>query len=278
MKHYPIGVMISFEANTDLAEEIRKAKELGLDSCQLCIWNTAIYTEPTYTEYIKNMLSESDFRVSTLWAGWSGPREWNFTAGPATIGLVPEAYRFQRLQELKAASDFAARIGVDQIATHVGFIPENPDDPNFNGTVVALRNLCKYMKKKNQYFLFETGQETPITMLRTIQAIGADNIGINFDTVNLVLYGKANSLDALEIFGKYIKDTHIKDGFYPTDGMELGEQVPVGDGCVDIPAILRRMDELGYAGTFTIEREIIGEQQIKDIKQARDLILSVYDS
>ena len=133
------------------------------------------------------------------------------------------------------------------------------------------------MKANGQLFLFETGQETPVTMLRTIQAIGEENVGINFDTANLMLYGKANSTDAIETFGKYVRDTHIKDGFYPTDGMKLGKQVPVGEGKADIRAIIRGLDKVGYQGSFTIEREITGEQQIKDIIKARDILLKIYE-
>lgn len=272
MKSYPIGVMITCRRDTDLTLEIQKAKDLKLDSCQLCIWDTSLFLDDAYAAHVRDVIANADFRITTLWAGWSGPCEWNFTAGPATIGLVPAAYRFQRLQELKNASDFAEKIGVSLVATHVGFLPENPDDPDFNGTVAALRNLCQYMKAKKQFFLFETGQETPVTMLRTIQAIGTDNIGINFDTANLLLYGKGNALDALDVFGQYVMDTHIKDGFYPTDGMKLGRQVPVGEGKANVGAVVRKLDEIGYTGTFTIEREITGEQQTRDIAAARDLL------
>ncbi len=272
MKSYPIGVMITCRRDTDLTLEIQKAKDLELDSCQLSIWDTSLFLDDAYAAHVRDVIANADFRITTLWAGWSGPCEWNFTAGPATIGLVPAAYRFQRLQELKNASDFAEKIGVSLVATHVGFLPENPDDPDFNGTVAALRNLCQYMKAKKQFFLFETGQETPVTMLRTIQAIGTDNIGINFDTANLLLYGKGNALDALDVFGQYVMDTHIKDGFYPTDGMKLGRQVPVGEGKANVGAVVRKLDEIGYTGTFTIEREITGEQQTRDIAAARDLL------
>ena len=212
-------------------------------------------------------------KISAVWGGWSGPCEWNFIYGPSTIGLVPSAYRESRLNALKKASDLAEMIGVDKVITHVGFIPENPDHPDFAGTVGALRGLCRYMKTKGQTFLFETGQETPVTMLRTIQAIGLDNVGINFDTANLILYGKANTLDALDVFGKYVMDTHIKDGFYPTDGNALGKEVAVGQGKANIPAVVKKLKELNYTGAFTIEREISGDQQIADIKLARALLL-----
>ena len=268
-----IGAMVGYDTDVDILEKFRKNQELGINSCQICIWNVDIFRSDEHAEKIKAAIAETGINVSSLWAGWTGPCEWNFTAGPDTIGLVPVAYRFTRLNELKSASDFAEKIGVKQVVTHVGFIPENPSATEFNGTVAALRNLCGYMKKKGQHFLFETGQETPITLLRTIEAIGTGNLGVNLDTANPILYGKANPVDALDVFGKYVMDTHIKDGFYPTNGMYLGHEARAGDGKANIPEVVRKLIvEYGYEGPFTIEREISGEQQTADIIHAKKLL------
>lgn len=271
-----LGVLISCGPGTDVKAEFLRARSIGMSSCQLCVWNMKTYTDQKASE-INSALEQTGFEISTLWAGWSGPKEWNFTAGPATLGLVPAAYRGQRLAELHEASVFAEKIKVKQLATHVGFLPENPDDPNFIGTVAALRNLARAMEARGQYFLFETGQETPVTMLRTIQAIGTQNLGINFDTANLILYGKANSLDALEVFGKYVMDTHLKDGLYPTDGMKLGREVRLGQGRANIPAIVNKLDELGYSGAYTIECEIKSEDTAALVKEARDYMERIFD-
>ena len=96
--------------------------------------------------------------------------------------------------------------------------------------------------------------------------------GYGEEDADLILYGNGNPLDALDVFGKYIMEPHIKDGFYPTNGMELGNECAVGQGKADFPAIVRKMGELGYTGSFTIEREISGDQQVKDIAAARDLL------
>ena len=269
-----IGVRITYTKETNLTERFIKAMDMELSSCQLCVWDEELFSAES-AEQVNKAISETGFKISALWAGWDGPCEWNFSYGPATIGLVPASYRESRLNALKKASDFAEMIGVDKVVTHVGFIPEDPSHPDFNGTVGALRNLCRYMKNKGQYFLFETGQETPVTLLRTIEAIGYGNVGINLDTANLILYGKANTLDSLDVFGKYVMETHIKDGLYPTEGMKLGREVAAGEGKANIPAVIRRLAELGYGGTYTIEREISGDEQIKDIIKARDLIRSL---
>lgn len=269
-----IGVLISMGIHTDILSEIRKVKSMQLDTCQLCITDTAVYTEEN-AEKVLAACDETGVSVSTVWAGWSGPAQWDLVHGPLTLGLVPAAYRHARSREILAAVPFAHRIGVKQIATHVGFLPEIPHDPDYVGTICILRHICARMKEKGISFLFETGQETPVTLLRAIEDIGMDNVGINFDTANLVLYGKGNPVDAVRVFGKYVRDLHIKDGLYPTDGRHLGKEVAVGEGIADFPMIVKMLTDLGYNGSYTIEREIHGDQQTRDIIRARDMLLDI---
>jgi sugar phosphate isomerase/epimerase len=81
-----------------------------------------------------------------------------------------------------------------------------------------------------------------------------DNVGVFLDAANLVLYGKGNPVDALDVIGKYVRGVHAKGGFYPTDTTHLGKQVPASQPSkVDWPQIIRRLKELGYNGTVTIE-------------------------
>ncbi len=260
-----IGSMLNFPPeNYDVKRAFEKAMALGVTSCQFSIWDPSYYTDEN-AQKVNDACAALGFRVSCLWAGYTGPCEWNFTNGPTTIGLVPPEWRSMRIMQLEAASRFAQKIGVTDIATHVGFIPENPSDPNYISLIGSLRWLCNIMKSRGQNFLFETGQETPVTVLRAIEDIGTGNCYINFDTANLILYGKGNSADAVRVFGKYVRNTHIKDGFYPTNGRELGHEVKVGEGLANLPEVMRLLKECGYEGPYTIEREISGDQQSKDI-------------
>ena len=268
-----IGIMIGGRADKDFKAEFQKAVDLGITSCQISIWDQSLYNDEFITN-LKNAIDETGFSISGIWGGYSGPCEWNFKYGPSTIGLVPAGYRGQRIEDLLRASDAAYKLGVKNVITHVGFMPENPNDPDYVGTIGALRYICKKLKDRGQNFLFETGQETPVVLLRAIEDIGLDNVGVNFDTGNLILYGKANPLDALDVIGKYVMDTHFKDGNYPTNGMFLGRECRAGEGKADFAAIVRKLEELGYTGPFTIEREISGEKQVQDIITARDIILN----
>ena len=259
-----LGVLINLNAQSNICEKIKKTHDMGFASCQITCWDMACYTDEN-ADRIKAACAEYNVTISTFWTGWSGRGFWNFYEGQYTLGLVPEAYRFQRILDLKAGSDFAKKLGVGQIATHAGFIPEDPTTEKYHGLIYALREVAAYAKGNGQYFLFETGQETPITLARAIQDIGLDNLGVNLDPANLIGYGKANPVDALDTLGKYVRDVHAKDALYPTDGYKLGEETPLGEGKVNFPAFVAKLKECGYDGVLTIEREISGEQQTKDI-------------
>lgn len=236
----------------------------GVEVTQICNWDVSLWTKAN-AKLLKKYAKESGIRVNSLWTGYSGPAVWNFTEGPSTLGLVPPEYRKQRIEELKRGADFAEWLGTPAIVTHCGFIPESPTDPLYQGTLDAIGEVAAYCQKKGLDFWFETGQETPTTLLRTIEDLGLDNLGINFDTANVILYGKANPLDALEVFGKYVRCLHAKDGLYPTNGRNLGRQVPVGKGRSQYSKLIPKLKEMGYEGDLIIEREIGGPQQIRDI-------------
>lgn len=265
-----LGVLVNLDS-TEVDEKFKVAKELGFDYCQLCCWKQELLTDDV-AKAVLEACEKYQITISTFWCGWSGPSEWNFYEGPLTLGLVPSEYRSLRMEELKKGSNFAKKIGVGNIATHMGFLSENPYSKEYQEVVCAIRYVAMYCQQNGQYLLFETGQETPVTLRRTIEDVGTGNLGINLDPANLILYGKANPVDALDVFGEYVRDVHAKDGLYPTDGRNLGKETPLGQGKVNIPAIINRLKELRYDGTLTIEREISGEEQKKDILSAKKLL------
>jgi sugar phosphate isomerase/epimerase len=185
---------------------------------------------------------------------------------------VPPEWRAERTEALKTAARFAARLGAPSITTHVGFIPPDPNDPNYTGTVEALREAASACRDHGIGFWFETGQETPITLLRTIEDIGLENLGINLDPANLLMYGNGNPVDALDVFGSYVRGVHAKDGEYPTNGRELGHEKPMGEGRVNFPVLVPKLKSMGFTGCLTIEREISGDQQIADIRRAMAIL------
>jgi sugar phosphate isomerase/epimerase len=252
-------------------QEFEKAQALGLPTCQAVCWNRDLFSDEM-ADRLTAASIKYDVEVTTIWTGYSGPAVWNFIQGPTTIGLVPPEYRADRVVSLKKGADFAKRVGVPSITTHVGFIPENPNNPLYAGVIEALREVVEHCKALNLMFCFETGQETPTTLLRVIEDLGGENLGINLDPANLLMYGKANPVDALDVFGQYVVGVHAKDGEYPTDGRNLGVEKPLGEGRVNFPLLIPKLKSLGYSGALTIEREISGPKQTEDIKRAIEIL------
>ncbi len=270
-----VGVLIEIFRDTDVDAKFAELRSMGMESCQLVCWDKEIMNQET-ADKVNAAAEHHKVDITAFWCGWEGPRVWDFYDGQLTLGLVPEAFRFERMKMLQKGITFASMIHVKDVATHVGYMPENPYDPNYAGVLACLKELVKQCKENGQNFLFETGQETPVTLKRAIQDIekelGKGNVGINLDPANLVMYGKANPVDALEVFGEYVMGIHGKDGRYPTDGHMLGEEVPLGQGKVNYPAFVAKLKEIGYAGDITIEREISGEEQKKDIVMAKAVL------
>jgi len=264
-----LGLIVGLKDTIE--QDLEHVAGLGLGTCQLSCWAPDRLDEQ-FARKVKAATAATGVRISSFWAGHSGKTVWNFLDGPRTIGLVPPSTRAQRLGELKLGSDFASMLDVPSITTHVGFIDEDPNRPEYADLVRTLQDLAAHCRRNGQAFCFETGQETPVTLLRTIQDTGTDNLGINLDPANLVLYGKANPVDALEVFGPFVQGVHAKDGLYPTDGRALGKEVPLGEGKVDFPKLIGALKELGYENPITIEREISGPQQVKDIKRAIEVL------
>lgn len=262
-----LGVMVHLRDDPEGA--IRKVADLGLPSMQLG-WPPGKTVDDGLE--VRRIADDMGVEITTLWASLPGLAVWNFIEGPITIGLVPPEWRAQRVQALEQAARIAAEMGVQSITTHCGFIPEFPGDPLYQGTIVALKQVMRTCDSLGVEFWFETGQETPITLLRTIQDVGSENMGINLDPANLLMYGKANPVDALDTFGEWVRGVHAKDGQYPTDGKSLGKEMPLGEGLVNFPVLVPKLKNCGFTGALTIEREISGEKQIEDIKRGIELL------
>src|SRR5213082_3181614 len=242
-----------------------KVRDLGLPTSQVFVDEI----EPDLVGRLRQALEKHQIEATSVVVGGPGREMWDFYEGPLTIGVVPRETRAARIARMKRGSDFAKACGIPAVQSHAGFIPENPNDPVYKETVAAMREVVEYCRRNGQQFRYETGQETPITLVRAMQDVGLDNQGVNFDLANLILYGKANPVDAIEILAPHVQGIHAKDGLWPTNPRALGKEVPIGRGKVDFPRIIARLKQLNYQGAVTIEREISGPQQMEDVRNAK---------
>lgn len=267
LKPMELGLLI--KPGRGIEETIERVRSLGFTNCFLSLDDFLGKYDKALAQRMQDALDKNRLVATTAEVVGPGPLKWNFLEGPATIGVVPRATRTARVDALKQTSDFAKILGIGRIQTHCGFIPEDPADPLYEEAVLAIRDLTRHCAGNGQDFLMETGQETPTTMLRAIKDVNHPNLGVGLDTANLILYGKANPVDALELIGPYVKAMHAKDGRWPTDPSKLGEEVVIGKGLVDFKQVLGKLKRLGYQGAVTIEREISGPQQMEDVKQEK---------
>jgi sugar phosphate isomerase/epimerase len=267
LKPMALGLLVSPH---DAPEQvIRRVHDLGFTNCFLSLDGYIGGFTPTIASQMKDLLAKYEVTATTVEVVGPPPLEWNFLRGPSTIGLVPPAMRAARIDALRQVSDFAKLLGVLQVQTHCGFIPEDPGDALYPGTVEAIRTVAQHCHDNGQYFLMETGQETPTAMSRMIRDVNLPNLAVGLDTANLILYGKANPVDAVDILGPHIRSIHAKDGRWPTDPSKLGEEVLIGKGLVDFHTVFSKLHRISYTGAVTIERETSGPQQIEDVRQEK---------
>jgi L-ribulose-5-phosphate 3-epimerase len=261
-----LGVIAHVTAQSSPEQAIAKVNAFGFPTCQIAVGPAPdIRSAPQ----LKAALDRYQVQGTAIMTLGPGRMVWDFYSGPKTIGIVPQATRAARVDALKRASDLAKLAGVPAVHTHCGFIPEDPGAPLYAETVETIRDVASHCKANGQIFLMETGQETPVTMLRVIEDAATGNIQVNLDTANLILYGKGEPVGALDVLGKYVRGLHAKDGMYPTEPKTLGREVAIGQGRVNFPAVLKALKELSYTGPITIEREISGPRQEADIRQSK---------
>ena len=267
IKPMDVGLLIVPFGNPE--EHFRRVRELGFDNCFLSLDGYIGGFTPAVVSQFRNLIAKYGLTVTTVEVVGPGRLQWNFTEGPSTIGLVPPGTRAARIDALRQVSDFAKQLGIPQVQTHCGFIPEDPADPLYPQAVEAIREVAHICQSNGQYFLMETGQETPTTMSRVLRDAAMPNLAVGLDTANLILYGKANPVDAVDILGPHVRSIHAKDGRWPTDPSKLGEEVLIGKGLVNFKEVFTKLHRLGYAGAVTIERETSGPQQIEDVRQEK---------
>jgi L-ribulose-5-phosphate 3-epimerase len=249
----PKKILVGVIASADNPEEdLKIVRDLGFPVCQLNVEKFS----PELASRVSSTLKKYRIKASSLICSGPGTYKYTFNEGPSTIGLVPRENRAARVERFKQGIDFCKAAGIPAIQTHFGFIPENPKDLLYIEFIETMKPLGEYALKKGIDIYFETGQETPVTLLRAILDIGTGNLFVNYDTANLVLYGKSNPVDGLKVLGKYVRSLHAKDGKYPTNPYELGQEVPIPTGEVDFPAVISSLKKLNFTGNIIIEYEL----------------------
>ena len=248
-----VGYLIHLEK--DPYEHIREAASLGFHHGQLSVWDMSFHSEES-AERILSACHDFDFTVTAVWCGWTGYADWKYPGMYTTLGLVPDALRDVRVKDILGGAALAEKLGVKDIITHIGYLPDDPNNPTHIAVVEAARYICEQIAGRGQRFLFETGEMIPTTLIRFMTEIGMPNVGVNFDPANLIINGRANPTDAARRLAPYIHGMHGKDAIHPVGTAPKGKEVKIGEGAVDFATILSILRDAGYDGSVTIEYEM----------------------
>ncbi|MCD0459751.1 sugar phosphate isomerase/epimerase family protein [Roseiconus lacunae] len=254
MDDWAIGVFASVDAGLGVKWDV--ISELGLPTIQLHAPHQG-QRSAADAEKLKQQLDQMGVQCTAVFGGFEGESYADIPTVVQTIGLVPQASRESRFREMCEISDFSKALGCDTIALHLGFIPEDSSDPQYDAVVAITAKLCDYCNENGQFLHLETGQETAEGLIEFIAAVGCSNLKINFDPANMILYGTGEPIEALRLLAPHVRSVHCKDGTWSDQpGKTWGCEVPLGQGDVNIEAYLKTLHEIGYSGPLTIEREI----------------------
>jgi len=259
-----IGVC-SWSLQVKSVPELKRLLErLGIDVVQIACGDPhhAAWAEG---EHLPEVACDAGLRMTGAMLGFPGE---DYTT-PQTIqksgGFGNPATRAERLERFQWALDRTGALGLSDLMLHAGFLPEpkNPDRKPFLNTLTRVSELAR---AKGVTIAFETGQETADLLRLTLDELRCPNLKVNFDPANMLLYDKGDPLRAVELLGPDIRSVHVKDANRPKVPGNWGEEVPLGQGQVNIRQFVKTLKKVGYRGALCIEREV-GDQEgrLKDV-------------
>lgn len=275
MYHFPIGI-ITESFKTDVKTAILKAAALGADGVQIYATRGAVAPEnltPADRRELLDIVKSNGLKVSAL-------------CGDLGCGFHRPEKNPELIEKSKRILDLAKELETNIVTTHIGVVPDDPAHPRFGIMQEACGELAEYADSIDAHFAVETGPETSLVLKRFLDSLHSTGVGVNLDPANLVMVTGDDPVQAVYNLRDYIVHTHAKDGvkLYDKDpeliyGIKEDslvtspsfEEVPLGTGSVPFEKYLAALEDIGYRGFLTIEREV-GDTPEKDIALAVDFL------
>lgn len=254
------------ESPADLVEKIKACGvpgvQLALDPVRLGAWDeieTVALLDGAGIEIVSGMMATAGEDYTSL----DTIRE--------TGGVRPDHTWPENLAAARRNAELAARIGINLVTFHAGFIPHDPNDPEWAKLVNRLRDLVDVFHGCGVRVGLETGQETAESLLAALDAVDRPSAGINFDPANMILYGMGDPAEALGRLAHRVEQIHIKDAVRTGTPGTWGSEVPAGTGEVDWSAFFGTVRQKLTDCDLVIEREA-GDERVKDVSAAAALV------
>lgn len=277
MATFPIGVMLE-SFRTPSAQAIEQAAALGAQGVQIYATRGEFSPEQfgsAKRQEFMDRLRANGLAVSAL-------------CGDFGHGFDQAERNSKLIEGSKRVLELAKEMGTNVVTTHIGVVPDDPNHPRFQIMQAACAELAEYADQLDAHFAIETGPETAVTLKRFLDSLGSKGVAVNLDPANFVMVTGDDPVQAVYTLKDYIVHTHAKDGerlYYKDPEIIYGvadieevigteesfRELPLGTGQVDFPNYLKALEEIGYRGYLTIEREV-GQDPAKDILTAAEFL------
>ena len=271
MYQFPIGVMLdSFKL--DYKEAIKKAAELGAKGLQMYA-TTGEFAPENLTGAKRRELLDIVKSNGLVFSALCGDLGMGFGNKELNPGLIEKSKRIL---------DLAKELETDVVTTHIGVVPADPGHDRYKIMQEACFELARYADSLDAHFAIETGPEIATTLKGFLDSLGSMGVAVNFDPANFVMVTGDDPVKGVYTLKDYIVHTHAKDGknlrpcnpevVYRIIDEEANQgdaylEMPLGEGNVDFDNYLKALEEIGYKGFLTVEREV-GENPVADIEKA----------
>ncbi|OAM90546.1 sugar phosphate isomerase/epimerase [Termitidicoccus mucosus] len=255
----------------DQHELIERLVRTGIRNVQLAL--DPLRETPAAWDGIESLLARNNITVISGMLGCVGEDYTTLESIKRTGGIAPDATWAENLANFREGAAIASRLGLKLVTFHAGFLPRKTD-AGFPVMKERLETLASLFAERKIALGLETGQETAgelAELMRELADGKNNNIGVNFDPGNMILYGKGDPVAALRALAPWLRQIHIKDARHAKTPGAWGEEVPAGRGDVDWAHFFETLRELGYGGDFAIEREA-GMQRVEDIREGREFL------
>lgn len=245
---------------------VKLLRKLGLEHAQLAL-GPLIDLDPDAQQAELEILKHAEIKVTAGMIHFPGEDYSSISHIRRTGGLVPDTAWPERRKRAVEAGRLAQKIGLSQISTHIGFIPPSNNDA-YSTLIERVGDLGEQFQEFGIELLLETGQENATDLLHFLHDLKIQNIGVNFDPANMILYGSGDPIDAMKTLARHIKHVHVKDARRSSQpGIEWGTETPFGEGEVPHEEFIDTLHRIDYTGPLVIERES-GKCQLEDIHYA----------
>ena len=248
---------------------VAKLKQIGVPCVQLAL--DPLREQPQVWGRVGETLRAAGFEIVSGMIGFVGEDYTTPQTIHATGGVAPDATWALNREHAPQAADIAARLGLNLVTFHAGFLPPDASTPVSTKMCERLQFIADAFGARGIEVAFETGQETAPVLVEFLQKLGRKNVGVNFDPANIILYDHGDPIEALCTLGPWLKQIHIKDGTRPRTPGTWGEEVVAGTGEVAWPEFFATLRALNFDGWCCIEREA-GTTRVEDIRAARELV------